>query len=47
MAGGKGDIVVSKVIQKTFVNITEGGIEAAAATVISNFSSIDLLIYFI
>jgi serpin B len=32
IAGEKGDLVVDAVLQKTFIDVSEEGVEAAAAT---------------
>ena len=32
IAGEKGDLIVDKVRQKTFIDVSENGVEAAAAT---------------
>ena len=33
IAGDKGDLVIDKVAQKTYIDVSEEGVEAAAATI--------------
>jgi serpin B len=35
IAGDKGDLFISEIIQKTFIDVDEAGVEAAAATFLS------------
>jgi serpin B len=37
VAGKKGDLIVSEVAQKTFIDVSEEGVEAAAATFVSEY----------
>lgn len=37
LAGRRGDLIVSDVSQKTYIDVSENGIEAAAATSIGTF----------
>ncbi|RZB40088.1 Serpin domain containing protein, partial [Asbolus verrucosus] len=32
IAGGKGDLIIDNIVQKTFIDVSEDGVEAAAAT---------------
>ena len=37
IAGKKGDLVVDKVAQKSYIDVSEEGVEAAAATYVCKF----------
>jgi serpin B len=37
VAGEKGDLIVNEVAQKTFIDVDEGGVEAAAATFVGEY----------
>jgi serpin B len=37
IAGEKGDLIVDEVAQKTFIDVSEEGVEAAAATLVREF----------
>jgi serpin B len=37
VAGQKGDLIVNEVAQQTFIDVSEDGVEAAAATYVREF----------
>jgi serpin B len=37
ISGEKGDLIVSQVAQKTFIDVSEEGVEAAAATFVGEY----------
>jgi serpin B len=37
IAGEKGDLIVDEVAQKTFIDVSEEGVEAAAASFVGEF----------
>jgi serpin B len=37
VAGEKGDLIVDEVAQKTFIDVSEEGVEAAAATLVCEY----------